>query len=135
MYGDPPRSPVTAPSASSPAKAQHGLDATASAPSAETGIAYLALKADDRQELRLPALLKEHAGRLATLHGQSTSQYLVGIIAAHVSQEIAAASTWSLSAPEVMTFLQTMMAPPPETDAMREARELATRFFGPPPTR
>ncbi len=96
-----------------------------------TAVPYLALKADDRQELRLPALLKEHAARVAALHGQSTSEYLVEIIATSVSADIAKSLTWDLSGPEVMVLLQALSAPGPETEAMRAARATAEELFGP----
>ena len=96
-----------------------------------TAVPYLALKADDRQELRLPALLKEHAARVAALHGQSTSEYLVEIIATSVSADIAKSLTWALSGPEVMVLLQALAAPGPETEAMRAARTTAEELFGP----
>jgi hypothetical protein len=91
---------------------------------------YLSLKADDRHELRMPALLKEHAVRVASLHGQTTSQYLLSIIAARVAEDMASTATWSLSVPEVLSFIATMMGPTAETAAMRDARAAADDIFG-----
>jgi len=100
-----------------------------------TAVPYLTLKADDRQELRLPAILKEHAARVAALHGKSTSEYLIEVIATRVAVEMEQAQTWDLSAPEVMTLLQTLATPAPETPAMAAARRKAEELFGRAPAR
>lgn len=79
----------------------------------------------------MPALLKAHAARVAAMHGQSTSEYLIEVIATNVSVEIGKSLEWELSVPEVMTLLQTLATPIPETDAMQAARAKAVELFGP----
>lgn len=96
-----------------------------------TAVPYLTLKADDRQELRLPALLKAHAAEVAASRGQSTSEYLVELIATNVTVDIAQSLTWDLSPQEVMTLLRVLAAPAPDTPAMRSARATAAKMFGP----
>ena len=100
-----------------------------------SAIPYLTMKADERQELRLPALLKAHIARVAALHGQSTSEYLVEIIATRVTEEMEKTLTWDLSAPEVVALLQVLASPAPDTEAMQVARAKAAKLFGPLPAR
>lgn len=100
-----------------------------------TAVPYLSLKADERQELRLPAILKEHAARVAALHGKSTSEFLIEVIATRVAVEMEEALTWDLSAAEVMTLLQTLASPTPETAAMTAACRKADELFGRAPAR
>ena len=99
-----------------------------------TAVPYLTLKADDRQELRMPALLKAHAAQIAALRGQSTSEYLVELIATNVTLDIAQSLTWELSPQEVMTMLRVLSSPPVETVALQAARTKAVELFGPEPT-
>lgn len=95
---------------------------------------YVALKADDRQELRLPALLKAHVQRVAERHGQSATEYMLEAIAQRVTAELEQALTWELSAAEVGTVLQTLATPAAPTPAMIRARQQADALFGPAPT-
>jgi uncharacterized protein (DUF1778 family) len=97
---------------------------TAAAPS------YLDLKADERQELRLPALLKDHIAQVAAQQGESVSEYMLRVLAADVSVQIVKPVEWHLSAPEFMVLLDLLLNPPPETKYMAAARARAKKIFG-----
>lgn len=96
----------------------------------ESAAAYLDLKADVRQELRLPALLKDHIARVAAQQGSSVSEYMLRVLAADVSEEIAKPIEWHLSAPEFKVLLDLLENPPPETKYMAAARARAKKRFG-----
>jgi uncharacterized protein (DUF1778 family) len=91
---------------------------------------YLDLKADERQELRLPALLKDHIAQVAAQQGCSVSEYMLRVLAADVSVEIAKPAEWTLTTPEFMTLLEILTNPPPETKYMAAARARAKKRFG-----
>jgi len=95
-----------------------------------TATPYLDLKADERQELRLPALLKDHIARVAAQQGRSVSEYMLRVLAADVSEEIAKPIEWHLSAPEFKVLLDLLKNPPPETKYMAAARARAKKIFG-----
>lgn len=83
---------------------------------------YLALKADDRQELRLPAVLKEHLQQVARTNGESVNEYVLRLVAADVSAEISKAYEWELDAPEFLEVMRLLMLPPTETHDAWAAR-------------
>lgn len=91
---------------------------------------YLSLKADERQELRLPALLKQHLAEVAARRGQTVSEYVVQVLASDVSAELSKALEWQLTAPELLEFMRVLMSPAPETATMAAARERAAALFG-----
>jgi len=91
---------------------------------------YLALKADDRQELRLPAVLKEHLQQVARTNGESVNEYVLRLVAADVSAEISKAYEWELGAPEFLEVMRLLMLPPTETRDARAARARARKHFG-----
>ncbi len=96
----------------------------------EAAAAYLDLKADERQELRLPALLKDHITQVAAAQGQSVSEYMLRVLAADVSVEIVKPIEWHLSAPEFKVLLDLLKNPPPETKYLAAARARAKKIFG-----
>jgi hypothetical protein len=103
-------------------------------PTTTTAVPYLTLKADDRQELRIPALLKAHAAQIAAARGQSTSEYLVELIATNVTVDMAQSLTWDLAPQEVMTLLRVLSSPRADTAAMKAARAKAEELFGSEPS-
>lgn len=62
--------------------------------------AYRSLPADERQEFRLPALLKEHLSRAAERTGQTTTEYITATLVEQVTQDLAATTEWALTVPE-----------------------------------
>lgn len=99
-----------------------------------TALPYLSLKADERQELRLPALLKQHLAEVAARRGQTVSEYVVQVLSADVSAELTKTLEWQLTAPELLEFMRVLMSPVPETTTMAAARERAAALFGTPTT-
>jgi uncharacterized protein (DUF1778 family) len=97
--------------------------------------AYTGLQADDRQEFRLPKLLKAHLNEAATLQGETVAQYVIEAVAARVTQDLAAATTWELTAPEKKRLLEILTEPPAPTRALVEAMKRADALFDPMPTR
>lgn len=84
---------------------------------------YLSLKADERQEFRLPALLKQHLAEVAARRGQIVSEYVVQVLASDVSAELSKGLEWQLTAPEMLEFMRVLMSPTPKTAAMAAASE------------
>jgi uncharacterized protein (DUF1778 family) len=92
--------------------------------------AYLQLPADDRQELRLPALLKQHAAAVAQSRGQSVTQYIMRLVAEHVSAELPETRVWTLTLPEFESVMRALV-PRPESPELASARARAIELFGP----
>lgn len=95
--------------------------------------AYVNLQADERQEFRLPELLKAHLTDAAALQGQTVTQYVIEALAERVSRDLASATTWELSIPEQRRLLELLVTPPAPTTAMVEAKRRADALFGPLP--
>ena len=94
------------------------------------GMAYLELPADDRLETRLPARLKRDAERVARARGETLSQYVTGLLAEHVADELVASQEWRLTADEQAELLRVLAAPAPATPALETARRRAAELFG-----
>lgn len=92
--------------------------------------AYLDLPADDRLETRLPKALKRHAETVAKARGETLSQYVVGVLAARVADDIGAAQEWSLTIKEQAELLRILAAPIPTTSALEAATRRAEKLFG-----
>lgn len=92
---------------------------------------YTALPADDRQELRLPRLLKAHLAQAAELLGETVTQYVLETVAERVSHDLASATTWELTVPEQRRLLELLATPPAPTAAFLEATRRADELFGP----
>ncbi len=92
--------------------------------------AYRKLVADERQEFRLPALLKEHVGRAAELNGQSAAEYINDALADRVSRDLAGATNWALTVPEQETLLRTLATSPAPSKRARAAAANANALFG-----
>lgn len=92
--------------------------------------AYAGLKADDRQELRLPRLLKQHLAEVARRRGQSVSEYIVQVLAADVGAEMTKAFEWQLTAPEFGELLKVLATPAADTLAMAAAKVRVAELFG-----
>ncbi|MBI4419778.1 MAG: DUF1778 domain-containing protein [Gemmatimonadetes bacterium] len=94
---------------------------------------YTALQADERQEFRLPRLLKAHLSEAAALKGESTAQYVIEAVAERVSRDLAEGTTWELTVPEQKRLLELLAKPPASTAAMAAALQRANALFGPLP--
>jgi hypothetical protein len=91
---------------------------------------YRSLPANERQEFRLPALLKEHLARAAEQAGQSVAEYITVTLAERVTRDLAVAD-WSLTPDEqahLMRVLATNRSPSARANAVT-AR--ADKLFGP----
>jgi len=98
----------------------------------EAATLYRALPAEERQEFRLPKLLKEHLGRAAAQSGQSVTEYITTVLAERVTQDLAASTEWVLSVDEQAALLE-LLASAPEPSARAQAvAERAKALFGEP---
>lgn len=93
--------------------------------------AYLDLKADDRLEVRLPSLLKQHAELVANAKHRSVSEFVLAVLAEAVNQGLAEVGAWKLTIPEQVELLQVLAQPATYTPGMTAARKRADELFGP----
>lgn len=103
--------------------------------SATAAKAYITMPADERQEFRLPRLLKAHLNEAATLQGETVAQYVIVAVAERVSRDLANAATWELTVPEQQKLLEVLAKPAAPTRAFSEALRRADALFGPLPAR
>jgi|PersoiStandDraft_1058852.scaffolds.fasta_scaffold113898_1 uncharacterized protein (DUF1778 family) len=96
----------------------------------DTELAYLELPADARMEVRLPALLKEHAELVAATRSEKLSQLVVEALAEKVSEELATVRTWKLTVPEQTELLRVLSAKTDATPALSKATQRAAKLFG-----
>jgi len=91
---------------------------------------YRALPAEERQEFRLPSLLKEHLGRAAALAGVSVAEYITSVLAERVVQDLAHAPEWALSIDEQAALLRVLADAPEPAARARMIAERADALFG-----
>jgi len=96
----------------------------------DTELAYLELPADTRMEVRLPSLLKEHAELVAANRSEKLSKLVVEALAEKVSEELAAARLWKLTAPEQAELLRVLSSKPAAPTALTKATQRAAKLFG-----
>lgn len=94
-------------------------------------LAYTQLPADSRAEIRLPAVLKEHALRVAQARGETLTELVIEALAAIVAQEMPAIEEWNLTPDEQIRLLQTLGRQSELTARSERARADADRLFGP----
>lgn len=92
--------------------------------------AYRGLAADERQEFRLPALLKEHLARVVSVTGQSITEYITAAIAERVTQDLAATSEWTLTVDEQVALLKILAADEGPSERAKAAAKRARSLFG-----
>jgi len=97
--------------------------------------AYRTLPADERQEFRLPALLKEHLARAAARTGQTVAEYITSAVAERVTHDLAASAEWPLTAPEQETLLRTLSREASPSPRARKLAKAADALFGALPQR
>ncbi len=97
---------------------------------ATTATVYRTLPAEERQEFRLPALLKEHLSRAAAESGQSVSEYITTVLAERVTEDLARSAEWALSIDEQVTLLQILSQSAEPTERARLLAERADALFG-----
>lgn len=94
-------------------------------------IMYRSQPANERQEFRLSALLKEHLQRAAVQTGKSVAEYITDAVAERVSNDLSVATEWVLSTDEQTALLKILVsAPPVPTARALAAAEKADAFFG-----
>jgi len=91
---------------------------------------YRALPAEERQEFRLPTLLKEHLSRAAAQSGQSVAEYITSVLAERVTQDLAATAEWALSIEEQAMLLKLLADTAEPTARARAIAERANDLFG-----
>jgi len=92
---------------------------------------YQSLPADDRQEFRLPGLLKEHLTRVSVQLGQSVTEYITLALAERVARDLAASIEWTLSVDEQVALMKILTAPVEPSERARAAAASADVLFGP----
>lgn len=102
--------------------------------SSRSASAYRGLAADERQEFRLPALLKEHLARVVSLSGQSITEYITAAIAERVTQDLAATAEWTLTVDEQVALLKILAADAGPSPRAESVAERARALFGDLPT-
>ena len=91
---------------------------------------YRTLPAEERQEFRLPMLLKEHLGRAAAQAGQSVAEYITMVLAERVTQDLATSTEWALSVDEQATLLRVLSSAQEPTARAHAIAERADTMFG-----
>ena len=92
--------------------------------------AYRGLAADERQEFRLPALLKEHLARVVALSGHSVTEYITVAIAERVTQDLAATAEWALTVDEQVALLKILASDEGPSARAGSVAERARDLFG-----
>lgn len=92
---------------------------------------YSGLRADDRLEVRLPAILKQHAELVASARNKTVSEFVLSVLVEAVEEGLPEIGTWQLTLPEQAELLKLLAAPATQTPAMTAARENAEALFGP----
>jgi hypothetical protein len=92
---------------------------------------YRGLPADDRQEFRLPALLKEHVSQAALKNGQTIAEYITSVLAERVTADLARTVEWTLTVPEQETLLRALSSTSGPSARARRIAEKADAVFGP----
>lgn len=100
-------------------------------PMTDTEKAYLELPANDRLDVRIPSVLKQHAELVASSRRENLSQFVLGALASAVNEGLAEAGTWKLTMPEQEVLLQILLQPATQTPAMTAALKRADSLFGP----
>lgn len=95
---------------------------------------YRALPAAERQEFRLPLLLKEHLSRAAAQSGQTVTEYITTALAERVTQDLAASSEWTLSIDEQAALLKLLANASEPTARAYAVAERADALFGEQPS-
>lgn len=91
---------------------------------------YRALPAEERQEFRLPKLLKEHLARAAAQSGQSVTEYITEALAERVTEDLATYLAWNLTIEEQTALIEILARAQPPGERARAAAERADRLFG-----
>jgi uncharacterized protein (DUF1778 family) len=91
---------------------------------------YHQLSNDDRLDMRMPVLLKQHADRCARARGESLSQYIIEAIAARVCEELPQTGSVQLSATEQAHFISALARSAPPSRQLKAAKKRATELFG-----
>lgn len=97
---------------------------------ARAAATYRGLAADERQEFRLPALLKEHLARVVAQTGQSITEYITAAVAERVTQDLAATAEWTLTVDEQVALLKILASDAQPTARANAAAEKARALFG-----
>lgn len=97
----------------------------------QAATAYRTLPADERQEFRLPSLLKEHLNRAAARAGQSVTEYITTALAEKVSDDLETVTEWTLTGEEQATLLKLLAEAPEPSARARRIAERADELFGP----
>lgn len=92
--------------------------------------AYRGLAADERQEFRLPALLKDHLARVVSLTGQSITEYITAAIAERVTQDLAATAEWALTVDEQVALLKILANDAQPSERANAVAARAGSLFG-----
>lgn len=100
-------------------------------PMTDSEKAYLNLPANDRLEVRVPAVLKQHAEQVASARQEKLSEFVISALATAVGEGLAEAATWKLTIPEQEELLRLLAKPATQTPAMTAALKDADRLFGP----
>lgn len=91
---------------------------------------YRGLPADDRQEFRLPALLKEHLARAAAQSGQSLAEYITATLADRVTRDLAETADWALTVDEQTQLMKILASTRTPTARAKAAAARADKLFG-----
>lgn len=91
---------------------------------------YRKLAADERQELRLPALLKAHIAAAAAQTGETVAEYITAAVAQRVSHDLAEATDWALTVPEQKALLKALAVPVRPSTRARKTAARADSLFG-----
>lgn len=91
---------------------------------------YRGLAADERQEFRLPALLKEYLARVVAQTGQSITEYITAAIAERVTQDLAATAEWALTIDEQVSLLKILASDAGPSERANATAGRARALFG-----
>lgn len=93
---------------------------------------YRTLPASERQEFRLPALLKEHLALAATQRGQTLAEYITTTLAERVTVDLATSTEWRLTVDEQAALARLLTETPAEPSTRaRQVAKRADALFGP----
>jgi uncharacterized protein (DUF1778 family) len=96
----------------------------------DSEMAYLELPADSKLEIRVPAMLKQHAEMVASARHETLSEFVLSVLAEAVGAGLAEGGSWKLTITEQEELLRVLANPAAHTPAMTVARAKAGKVFG-----